>query len=208
MSGDSSHWDRAYRTREEEALSWFQTMPERSLALIEACVTPMDTVIDVGAGASRLVDGLLARGFTQVAALDLSGVALAISMVRLGTDAERVDWFVADVTRWTPPRRYLFWHDRAVFHFLTDPVDRAAYVGAMLESIAPGGYAAISCFADDGPEICSGQQVKRYTPEEMASELERWAPGVFQHVKSERHVHQTPQGNEQRFQTSLFRRQM
>ena len=206
MPGSLSDWDHAYGVCNEEALSWFQATPDRSLALIEEHAALADAVIDVGAGASRLVDGLLARGFTQVSALDLSGAALAISMARLGDDAERVDWFIADVMRWIPSRRYQFWHDRAVFHFLTTAADRAAYVAAMLESITPGGYAAISSFAEDGPEMCSGQPVRRYSPEALASELERWASGAFHLIVGEWHVHQTPQGKEQRFQTSLFRR--
>lgn len=204
--GGAAYWDRAYKERGEAAVSWFQASPEQSLALISEVVMPDAAVIDIGAGASRLVDGLLERGFSNVAALDLSGVALSISMARLEMKAELVDWFIADVTGWTPPKRYQFWHDRAVFHFLTEVGARADYVAAMLDSIAPGGHAAISSFAEDGPEMCSGQRVRRYAPKDLAAELERWAPGVFVLEKGAYHAHVTPQGNEQRFQTSLFRR--
>lgn len=205
MSG-SAHWDRAYEERGAETVSWFQAAPDQSLELICELVSTDEAVIDVGAGASRLVDGLLERGYRNVAALDLSGVGLSISMKRLGQKAEQVDWFVADVTRWTPRRRYQFWHDRAVFHFVTEPADRADYVASMIASIAPGGYAAISSFAEDGPEMCSGLRVRRYTPEDLQAELESVAPGVFELLRGEHHVHVTPLGKEQRFQTSLFRR--
>jgi SAM-dependent methyltransferase len=204
--GGPAHWDRAYKERGEAAVSWFQAAPELSLSLICEHVTPKAAVIDVGAGASRLVDGLLERGFSDVAALDMSGMALSLSMARLGARAEKIDWFIADACGWTPPKRYRFWHDRAVFHFLTEAADRADYLSAMQESIAPGGYAAISSFAEDGPEICSGLRVQRYAPDDLAAELDRWAPGVFTLERAERHTHVTPQGREQRFQTSLFRR--
>lgn len=199
------HWDAVYQGRGETAVSWFSERPEPSLSLVLEFSGPGDPVIDVGGGASRLVDALLAEGYADLTVLDLSGAALDIARTRLGARAAKVRWLHGDATVWRPVRRYGLWHDRAVFHFLTSPADRKAYVEAMAGAVAGGGHAIISTFADDGPERCSGLEVVRYAPETLAAEIEAIAPGAFRPVRALRHAHVTPGGATQRFQTSVFR---
>ncbi len=199
------HWDAVYAGRPDAALSWFEAAPGLSAELIAAHARP-GAAVDVGAGASRLVDHLLDRGFDPVTALDISAEGLAVSRARLGPRAAAVDWAVGDATAWTPPRRYRLWHDRAVFHFLTEPADRAAYARVLDAATAPGAIAIIASFAEDGPERCSGLPVQRYAPVQLAAEIEAHLPGVFAPVESRRHSHATPGGAEQRFQFSVFRK--
>jgi SAM-dependent methyltransferase len=203
MSG-RDHWDGVYGSKAEEDLTWFEACPELSLALIRAYLQPGGAVVDVGAGASRLVDHLLAEEIGRVTAVDISGAALEKTRARLGEAAARVAWVVADVTRWRPERTFALWHDRAVFHFLTMPKARAGYVAALIAALEPGGIAVISTFAEDGPERCSGLPVVRYAPEALAAEIEAHAPGQFRLVESHYRRHITPRGGEQSFQTSVF----
>jgi SAM-dependent methyltransferase len=206
MAERQEHWDGVYSARSEDELTWFEASPSISLELITKYLPPGQAMIDIGAGASRLVDVLLDLGFHQLAVLDLSHSALEISRQRLAVRGEGVDWIEADVTTWQPDREYAVWHDRAVFHFLTEKEGRKAYADAMSKSLRPDGIAIIATFADDGPEKCSGLPVVRYTPEELAKELDRLAPGQFERVSSQRHVHITPKGNRQSFQYSAFRK--
>jgi SAM-dependent methyltransferase len=200
---DPSHWEGVHSTRGEAEVSWFQASPEPSLRLIErAGIGPEASVIDVGGGASRLVDALLERGFGAIAVLDLSAAALARSRARLGDRAAAVDWIVADATTWTPTARYDLWHDRAAFHFLTEEPQRAAYVERLRSALRPGGHAIIATFALDGPERCSGLPIVRYDGESLARAL---GPG-FERLETVADLHRTPSGGEQRFQFSLFRR--
>ncbi|GLH76538.1 hypothetical protein SSBR45G_14460 [Bradyrhizobium sp. SSBR45G] len=135
-----AHWQSVYATKAEREVSWFQEDPAPSLDLIaETGISANAGVIDVGGGASRLVDGLLERGFSRIAVLDLSAEALEAAKRRLGPHGEAVAWIVADVTTWDPPTTYDLWHDRAAFHFLTDPADRAAYVACLKKAVRPGG---------------------------------------------------------------------
>jgi ubiquinone/menaquinone biosynthesis C-methylase UbiE len=202
-----SHWDGVYAARAEEALTWFEADPALSLRLIAAHAGTGDPVIDVGGGASRLVDALLASGYGRLTVLDLSAAALAASRDRLGVAAGRVRWVVADVTAWEPvPGAYAVWHDRAAFHFLTDPADRHAYLTRMARALRSGGHAILMTFAEDGPETCSGLPVQRWSPETLAAEVAAQVPGAFVPVAAERHDHRTPKGNSQRFQASVFRR--
>ena len=206
MTDDATpHWDARYAGSDLDRLSWFEEVPERSLSLIRRAVPPGAAVIDVGGGASRLPDALLAAGFRDLTVLDLSAEALALSKARLGASGDSVDWQVADVTLWQPPRRYDLWHDRAVFHFLTGRDDRAAYVARMAEALRPGGTAIVMTFADDGPETCSGLPVQRYAPEGLAGKSRRSPPAVPPR-RAGRFTHVTPAGGEQRFQYSLFTR--
>lgn len=202
---DRAHWNHVYAQKADDSLSWFEAEPGLSAALIAAHVRPC-AAVDVGAGASRLADHLLGAGFSPVTLLDISPEGLAVTRARLGTRATEVDWEVGDVTDWVPPRRYGLWHDRAVFHFLTDPADRAAYARVLDAATAPGAVAIIATFAEDGPETCSGLPVRRYAPEALAGELEAHLPGVFTPVESRRHLHVTPAGRQQRFQFSVFRK--
>jgi len=151
-----------------------------------------------------VVDALLERGYGPLAVLDLSSAALAVSRQRLGPRADDVAWIVADITDWQPDRDHAVWHDRAVFHFLTEADDRAGYARALSQALRPGGIAIIATFADDGPEMCSGLPVVRYAPEELARELDRLLPGRFDLLDARRHIHMTPKGNRQNFQYSLF----
>ncbi|MGG7644564.1 class I SAM-dependent methyltransferase [Rhodovulum sp. YNF3179] len=204
--GDRQHWDRVYDARDETALTWFEAAPTLSHDLVRRHVRPGDAILDVGGGASRLVDALLEDGLGPITVLDLSPGALAASRARLGPRAGSVTWIAADITGWTPPRRYALWHDRAVFHFLTAPSDRAAYVATMAAALTPGGTAIIATFAPDGPETCSGLPVCRYSPETLAAEIDTHAPGRFVPLGAARHLHRTPEGATQAFQVSWFRR--
>jgi 2-polyprenyl-3-methyl-5-hydroxy-6-metoxy-1,4-benzoquinol methylase len=196
-----AHWENVYTTKSENQVSWFQENPAPSLELIDlAKPTPETAIVDIGGGASRLVDSLVARGFNHVTVLDLSEAALAAAKVRLGGKGN-VQWVAADVTRWNPPQAYDIWHDRAAFHFLTDPGDRAAYVTCLKQAIKPGGHVIIGTFAIDGPKRCSGLPVMRYDAASLAAELGEG----FQLIDARRHEHATPWAAIQRFQFCLFR---
>jgi SAM-dependent methyltransferase len=199
-----AHWEAVYTTKGENEVSWFQDNPAPSLELIDlARPTKESHIVDIGGGASRLVDRLLARGFSHVSVLDISAAALDVAKARLGARASSVQWIVADVTTWHSAQKFDIWHDRAAFHFLIDPKDRAAYVARMKQALRPGGHAMIATFAIDGPEKCSGLPVNRYDPPGLARELGEG----FVLVESRRHDHATPWNSKQRFQFSLFRRQ-
>ncbi|MGQ0483027.1 MAG: class I SAM-dependent methyltransferase [Pseudonocardia sp.] len=198
------HWDGVYRRLPETEVSWFQDDPSCSLELIDAAgVSPARPVIDVGAGASRLVDGLLARGFTEVTALDISDGGLAAARRRLGTDAAaRVRWLVADLLSWEPDRAFACWHDRAVFHFLVQEHHRARYRDLLAAALAPGGTVLIGTFADDGPRQCSGLPTAGYS----AVELARALGDRFDAVDSRSELHRTPAGGVQPFTWLMLRR--
>jgi SAM-dependent methyltransferase len=199
---DRRHWDEAYVQKGETGVSWFEETPTVSLDLIKALPGPKDSLIDVGGGASRLAAHALRLGFGHVAVLDLSAEAIARSQAAMGSEADRVEWIVADVTTWEPERRYDVWHDRAAFHFLTDKADRAAYVETLDAALSDAGHAIIATFALDGPERCSGLPVQRYSPETLAATL---SPR-FTLVNSVRHEHRTPWGSTQAFQFSVLAR--
>jgi len=198
-----AHWERFYATRAETEVSWFQADPAPSLeALARVGATRRSAIVDIGGGASRLVDRLVRDGYSDISVLDVTAAALKTVRARLGEDAQKVQWIVADVTRWTPERSYDVWHDRAAFHFLVDPADRASYVERMRLALRSGGYAVIATFAPDGPEKCSGLTVARHDGESLAAAL---GPD-FEWIETRRHDHQTPSGAVQRFQFSAFRR--
>jgi ubiquinone/menaquinone biosynthesis C-methylase UbiE len=202
---DKSHWERVYADRADDAFSWFQRHPLRSLSLIAASGVDSDAaIIDVGGGASRLTAELLSQGFVDLWVLDIAVTALAVARKQLGASADRVHWIEEDVTRVDlPPARFDIWHDRAVFHFLTDPRERAAYVGAALRAVKPGGYLIIAAFAEDGPERCSGLPVARYDAASLASQF---GDGCSL-LRTEEEIHLTPAGKEQHFRYCLLRRQ-
>lgn len=195
-----NHWQNVYQTKGELDVSWFQETPAISLDLIHATgVKAGAAVIDIGGGASRLVDNLVDEGFA-VSVLDISAKALETSKDRLGPRSSRVGWIVADVTQWRPDKSYDIWHDRAAFHFLAGPGDRAAYAACVRSAMRPGGHVVIGTFAPDGPERCSGLPVVRH---DAASIGEMLGPS-FKLIESRRHDHQTPGGGTQRFQFSRF----
>jgi hypothetical protein len=203
MSERRSHWDTVYTSKSETELSWFQEKPETSLNLIrQTGASSQSAIIDIGGGASRLVDALLHAGFRSLAVLDLSDAALAAARARLGADPSRIDWIVSDVTQWNPSRQYDVWHDRAAFHFLTDPTDRAAYLARLRRALSLAGHAIIGTFAMDGPEKCSGLPVQRYDAETLQKTLGE----DFKLVDSHREAHTTPWGSTQSFQFASFRR--
>jgi SAM-dependent methyltransferase len=198
-----AHWEDVYTRKGENEVSWFQKNPTLSLELIaQVGATSASAIIDMGAGASRLVDNLIDRGFDDVTVLDLSEAALEAAKARLGNRADQVHWIVADATVWEPHRAYDIWHDRAAFHFLTEESDRAAYLARLERAVKVGGYAIIATFALDGPERCSGLPVMRYDP---ASLGQIFGP-AFQLADTRRHAHATPWGSDQSFQFSVFRR--
>lgn len=206
MSDRSRHWGKVYQARDDADLTWHEGLPELSYELVTAHSGPNEVVIDIGGGTSRLVDALLKDDYNKVTVLDVSEAALALSQERLGARAEQVTWISTDITTWRPVATYDLWHDRAVFHFLTQPSDRAAYIAAMDIALAEGGTAIIATFAEDGPETCSGLPVMRYSPDALAETIETLAPGRFTSVESRRHMHVTPKGNRQSFQVSVFRK--
>lgn len=194
------HWNEVYKTQAPDDVSWYQTRPTTSLHLIKASGVAKDRgVIDVGAGASALVDFLLDGGFTKLAVLDISAIALQHARQRLGVRAAGVEWFEADVTDFRPPHRFGLWHDRAVFHFLTDPADRREYVETMSRALTPDGHVIIATFAIEGPLKCSGLDVARYDALSLAAEL----GAGFQLREQVDENHLTPWNTEQRF--SFFR---
>jgi len=196
------HWDKVYTDKQPEAVSWYQPAPDQSLqALDRFGAQPDQSLIDIGGGASTLVDALLARGWRDLTVLDIAAPALAAAQARLGAAAAAVQWDVADITEWQPSRRYDIWHDRAVFHFLTQPDQRAAYVRALATGLTPGGMAIIATFAPDGPEKCSGLVVERYDADKLAQTL---GPG-FTLAASWRAEHLTPWGASQAFTWSVLR---
>jgi SAM-dependent methyltransferase len=197
------HWDNVYSTKRESEVSWFEESPAASLDLVAAAgATPASPIIDIGGGASRLVDALVEKGFRSVTVLDVSDAALIVARTRLGSRAGRARWIAADVTTWDPHEVYDVWHDRAAFHFLTEEGDRAAYVARLTQTLRPGGHAIIATFAEDGPERCSGLPVRRYDAQGLARTL---GP-AFRLVETRHYAHATPWGSEQRFRFNLFRR--
>lgn len=202
--GSKSHWERIYREKSEGEVSWHQDQPLMSLRLIEqAGVAPDEPVIDVGGGASHLVDRLLELGFADVTVLDLAASALDQARARLGEQAAAVHWVEADVTAWRPERTYRLWHDRAVFHFLTEPADRAAYLETLKSAVPAGGFAVVATFGPEGPEQCSGLPVVRYSPEALQETL---GP-AFELLAVQVETHRTPAGKPQEFVGCLFRKQ-
>jgi trans-aconitate methyltransferase len=203
MSDRSMHWDNVYATKGETEVSWFQDSPAISFEMIRSASPDHGAaIIDVGGGASRLVDALLRDGYRDLAVLDVSANALDAVKKRIGPAAAAVDWIVADATTWRPGKTYDVWHDRAAFHFLTDPRDRAAYMERLRSAVTPGGHVIIATFAPDGPEKCSGLPVQRHDSASLAAEL---GPD-FELVETRSETHHTPWDSTQAFQFSRFRR--
>ena len=196
-----AHWQQVYQTKGERDVSWFQQTPATSLQLIEAAGLRLDTcVLDIGGGDSRLVDALLIKGVGCVCVLDIAGEALTRAQARLGPDSGRVQWIVADVRGPWAVRPVDIWHDRAVFHFLTNQVEREAYLGQLRRHLRPGGSAIIATFGPDGPEKCSGLPVVRYSPLMLQATL---GP-EFTLADFVMQDHVTPWGKIQQFQYSRF----
>jgi 2-polyprenyl-3-methyl-5-hydroxy-6-metoxy-1,4-benzoquinol methylase len=194
---NKAHWKHIYQTKESERVSWYQLHPGLSLQYIQNTgILKSAHIIDVGGGASVLVDHLLEDGFQNVTVLDISSEALEIARQRLGPRSKSVTWMEADITQTNLPKhQYDLWHDRAVFHFLTKPEDRQRYVNAVKEAVKPGGHIIVATFANDGPESCSGLDVSRYNPQSLYNEFGEG----FDLLDSTHEEHQTPFGTEQKF---------
>ena len=194
---EKEHWERVYSSKATDAVSWYQEHADHSLRLIEQTgLSQSAALIDVGGGASTLVDDLLARGYNNIAVLDLSLAALEAAQRRLGARAQAVEWLEADITKAAlPVHAYDLWHDRAVFHFLTAPEDRQAYVQTVLRSVKPGGHVIVATFAEDGPLQCSGLPVMRYNSTQLHAEF----GDAFTLVVHQREAHHTPFGTTQQF---------
>lgn len=199
-----AHWEKLYGTKSSSQVSWFQSHADLSLRLIQdSNAQSTASIIDVGGGASVLVDDLLACGYVDVTVLDLSGAALATARSRLGESAKRVKWIEANILDVElPSASYDVWHDRAVFHFLTNDLDRRAYVEHVLHAVKPGGLIIVATFAEDGPIECSGLPVMRYSGDQLYSEFGE----PFTLLGHEKESHYTPSGKEQKFVYCFFRK--
>ena len=199
MTDIKRHWETLYATKGERDVSWFEALPAVSLQMIQAAgVTSESCVLDVGGGDSRLIDSLVARGLTCLAVLDVSSAALERARLRTGDMASSITWLDADVSSDWSLKPMDVWHDRAVFHFLTMPTERASYRTHLRQTLKMGGTAIIATFALDGPDHCSGLPVTRYSPESLVRELGE----NFELIESRHHVHHTPWGRAQSFQYS------
>lgn len=199
-----THWETVHATREPTAVSWYQAVPTRSLEWTAATGLALDApLLDVGAGASTLVDHWLAAGHTDVSVLDIASAAVERSQARLGTAAASVEWIVSDVTAFRPTRRYALWHDRAVLHFLTDAEVRGKYLETLYAALMPGGDVILATFGPDGPLKCSGLPVQRYGIAELSALL---GP-TFTLQRDALDEHVTPSGGRQQFQYGWWRHQ-
>ena len=194
------HWNSIYQTKAVTEVSWFESEPQVSTDLIKAVTPTSGSVIDIGGGASRLVDSLLAAGYDSLTVLDISAAALERAKARLASDADRVTWRVANILETNDLGQFDVWHDRAVFHFLTARADRQTYVEKASRSVRVGGHLIVGTFALDGPEKCSGLNVCRYDSAKLSDEF----ASRFKLLREISHTHVTPAGKQQQFIFCLF----
>ena len=200
MFDRAGHWDNRFRTTNSDQLTWFASEPRVSLAIMDDLgVVPNESVIDMGGGESLLVDRLVSRKFTDVTVLDVSQVALDAARARVGDAAQ---WVQADLLTWEPQRQWDVWHDRAVFHFLTDTQEQATYRDLLTRAVKPEGHVVIATFAADGPTTCSGLPVERYGPDRLVDTI----GAEFNLILSQREEHVTPNGAIQPFTWAAFQR--
>jgi SAM-dependent methyltransferase len=203
MTGATDHWDRVYGSKRETEMSWYQSTPGLSLALVREFASGTGaSVIDIGGGASSLTRELLRAGYRDLTVLDISAAALDRAKANIGADAARIGWIAADIAVWKPARQWQVWHDRAVFHFLTAPAAQDAYIAALKAALPAGAIAIISGFAPDGPEKCSGLPVVRYDAAALSARI----GGDFELLKEMREAHETPGGAVQNFYYAVLRR--
>jgi len=204
MSDRKEHWQTVYETKLTDQVSWYQPMPNPSLdALARFHAMPDQSLIDIGGGSSSLAAELLRAGWRDLTVLDISDAALSQARRALGAAQSSIDWVCANITTWCPERTYDIWHDRAVFHFLTDQTERAAYKSALSKGLAEGGLMLIGTFAKDGPETCSGLPVRQYDPDDLAKEF----GNSLRVIDSWRETHLTPSGAQQAFTWCAFRKE-
>ena len=197
-----AHWENVYSTKQPTEVSWFEAEPTISLNLLEPMLPQGGKIIDVGGGASFLVDRLVSKGTWDITVLDISSTAMEHTKRRLGDAAAKVSWICEDITEAEQLKIYDAWHDRAVFHFLNNPSDRQAYLDRLNESLKSGGYFIVATFAPDGPEKCSGLPVCRYSLEELEVTLR----SAYRTIASSQHDHLTPTGKIQRFTLAVFQK--
>ena len=196
MTDRRAHWDEVYGSRDVHAVSWYQRRPDMSLAMIARSGLARNApIIDVGGGASTLIDELSNLGYGDLTVLDIAAAALRHSRERLGAAANRVTWIESDVLAFVSPKRYALWHDRAVFHFLVEPAERSRYLESLRASLLPGAQVIVATFAEDGPERCSGLPVARYGPDELHAAF----GAGFARLESAGETHLTPGGAAQHF---------
>ncbi len=196
MIDRKSHWENIYKNKISMEMSWYQEEPTLSLQLIRKIQLAHDApIIDVGGGASLLVDYLCKEGYTNVSVLDVSAKALATARDRLGADASKIEWLQKDVTQFVPPHQFSLWHDRAVFHFLTEKSDRENYLKVLNRALEPNGHIIIATFAIGGPTKCSGLDIVQYDAEKLMAVL---GTG-FELVEDRTEIHITPASEEQKF---------
>jgi SAM-dependent methyltransferase len=196
VSNDLAHWQRVYRERRLQEVSWYEPVPEASLELIEEAALARDAaILDAGGGASNLAGHLLRVGYTDITVADISEAALRHSREELGPDAERITWLQTDLRTHGLGRRFDLWHDRAVLHFMVDPADRAAYLDTLRDAVRPSGHLIVATFGPEGPAQCSGLPVDRYSAAELAALL----ADDFELLSSRLLLHRTPSGTTQQF---------
>jgi hypothetical protein len=202
-SSEQEHWDKVYTTKSENELSWFQPYPKTSMEFVDLFSLSLDAnIIDIGGGDSHFVDALLDRGFKNIWVLDISLAAIEKAKQRLGERAARVHWMVSDVTDFTPPVNFDFWHDRAAFHFLTSEDKIYKYVSIAEESIVENGYLILGTFSENGPKKCSGLEIKQYSEASMSARFEI----SFQRIKCIQEDHTTPFNTIQNFLFCSFKK--
>ena len=194
---NKEYWEKVYDTKAPDAVSWYAPHLETSLNLIHQATSNKDSaIIDIGGGEATLVDDLIARGYRDISVLDISQKAIDVARSRIGKPADKVRWYCTDITKATLPQNYFdVWHDRAVFHFLTQEDDRKKYVDQVIRTVKHGGYVIMSTFGPEGPEKCSGLDVVRYDPEHLHGQFGK----SFKMINSSTELHKTPMGTTQQF---------
>lgn len=197
LKTNASYWDRVYQIKPFDTVSWYAPHLAQSLQLIEAlCPDTSKAIVDIGGGESTLVDDLLAKGYVDLGVLDISETALAFTKNRLGDKANQINWYVGDITHHDfGDKQFDLWHDRAVFHFLTTPQSRAAYIQLVKKSVKKGGHVVMATFGPDGPLKCSGLDVVRYSEETLHAEFGESFEPMGSHITR----HDTPMGTTQQF---------
>jgi len=197
------HWESIYHTKNFNEVSWYQENPKISVDLILSADVDKDAnIIDVGGGDSKLVDKLLELGFKNIVVLDISLSSLEKAQQRLAEKAKNVKWINLDLMEFETEERFDIWHDRACFHFLTSKKDIDKYVESVKKYLKPNGYLIIGTFSLDGPEKCSGLEVRRYSKDSMGKLFSKG----FRHIKSLEELHNTPFQTTQSFVYNVFER--
>jgi 2-polyprenyl-3-methyl-5-hydroxy-6-metoxy-1,4-benzoquinol methylase len=199
------HWENLYADKDPDEVGWYQAHPQHSLSLIaDTGIGTAASIIDIGGGASTLVDHLLQAGYRDISVLDIARKSIEQAQQRLGDRSQQVTWIEADVTGYSPARTFDIWHDRAVFHFLTHRLDRDSYLETLHNTLKPGGQVIIATFSDSGPSQCSGLDIVRYSPETLSQAL---GPQLYHLVETLTEEHRTPNGGLQQFVYCRFRHQ-